>query len=621
MLSMTAREPYHPVTRVILVKAYRSSQNHGAQSSMEPRNNVAMGLNVVKPAPWGEPPTGIAPGRVLMLCPPYQTTALSSLATAQLATLVREAGVECHECYLHFELAKALGPEVYKLIAGGVKGLVGEMLFAEALHPSLPNTYAAELEELLGPKHRRSELRELLERRCLGVVGEQQPTLIGMTTSCNQTLAALWLAHVIKQSYPGVCIVLGGSACAEPMGQRLLAAYPHIDYVVSGYGEEPLVALARGARPAERMLKSYSPPELDRMPLVDYTEFLAEFERFGGAKVWLSFESSRGCWWGMKNHCTFCGLNGAEMTFFEKSSARVVSEIRTLWERHGRDLFATDTIMPRKHLRQVLPELAADERGPGLFYEVKVNMSAEDLAMLRRAKVKAVQPGIESLSTRLLKLMKKGVTAIQNLALLKYCREQQIAVGWNQLCAIPGETADDYEAQIALMRLIPQLPPPEGVNPIRIDRYSPYFQRYADFGWQSIQPLAEYQSLHPQLSPEELSELAYHFKGVGGVGPDAYLSRLAQAVEEWNRRFNAGEGLYLHPVNGLVRNEAQGATRLRGGPVIERIIEVTHEPRKVVEVTKYAGCSIATLESLARQGILFIEAGRVLNLAVRVGLG
>src|SRR5690606_23111796 len=216
---------------------------------------------------------------------------------------------------------------------------------------------------------------------------------------------------------------------------------------------------------------------------------------------------------------------------FEKSSPRVVSEIRTLWQRYGRDLFATDTIMPRKHFGQVLPELATYSERPGLFYEVKVNMSADELAALSRANVKAVQPGIESLSTRLLKLMKKGVTTIQNLALMKYCRERKIAVGWNQLCAIPGETPADYDAQIELMQRIPQLPPPEGVNPIRIDRYSPYFKAYADFGWKNLEPLAEYRSLHPQLNEEELSQLAYHFNGVGGVSPEAYIERLTQAVE------------------------------------------------------------------------------------------
>jgi ribosomal peptide maturation radical SAM protein 1 len=404
------------------------------------------------------------------------------------------------------------------------------------------------------------------------------------------------------------------------MGVGLLRAYPQLDYVVSGYGEEPLLLLARGARPSEKLLKSYRTPQLDQLPLVDYSAFLDQFAEFGEAKLWLCFESSRGCWWGMKNHCTFCGLNGAEMKFFEKSSERVVDEVRTLWQRHKRDLFATDTIMPRKHLAKVLPELATQTEKPGLFYEVKVNMSAADLALLGRANVKAVQPGIESLSTHLLSLMKKGVTTIQNLALLKYCREQGIAVGWNQLCGIPGETLADYHEQIALMAKIPQLPPPETVNPVRLDRYSPYFKAYVAYGWQRIEPLAEYRGLHPQLSESELLEIAYHFNGVGGVTTDAYLEPLSAAVDTWNQRFRNGEGFFVHPENGLVRNEAVGATSLKGGAVLERVLECTHEINLLPRVVEHAGCKVEALQSLVEQGLLFIEAGKVVNLAVRVGM-
>src|SRR5690606_24459125 len=136
---------------------------------------------------------------------------------------------------------------------------------------------------------------------------------------------------------------------------------------------------------------------------------------------------------------------------------------------------------------------------------------------------------------------------------------------------------------------------------------SPYFKAYADFGWKNLEPLAEYRSLHPQLNEEELSQLAYHFNGVGGVSPEAYIERLTQAVEQWNRRFNAGEGLYLHPENGLVRNEARGATRLSGGDLLNRILECTHEITKLAEVSAHARCNVATLQSLAAQGVLYIE--------------
>ena len=41
------------------------------------------------------------------------------------------------------------------------------------------------------------------------------------------------------------------------------------------------------------------------------------------------FETSRGCWWGERMHCTFCGLNGATMSYRSKSPRRAVDELMT----------------------------------------------------------------------------------------------------------------------------------------------------------------------------------------------------------------------------------------------------------------------------------------------------
>src|SRR5882762_8393367 len=97
---------------------------------------------------------------------------------------------------------------------------------------------------------------------------------------------------------------------------------------------------------------------------------------------------------------------------------------------------ATDTILSRTHLKEAIPALAGFEQRPRLFYEVKANMTQAEVIALRHANAVTLQPGIESLSTRLLQLMHKGTSAIQNLALLKWCREQGISLAWNQLCGI-----------------------------------------------------------------------------------------------------------------------------------------------------------------------------------------
>ena len=59
--------------------------------------------------------------------------------------------------------------------------------------------------------------------------------------------------------------------------------------------------------------------------------------------------------------------------------------------------------------------------------------------LLKRAGISFIQPGIEALSSSLLKLMRKGVSAHQNLALLRYARCAGVHLVWNLLCGFPGD--------------------------------------------------------------------------------------------------------------------------------------------------------------------------------------
>ena len=64
--------------------------------------------------------------------------------------------------------------------------------------------------------------------------------------------------------------------------------------------------------------------EMDTLPFPDYSDYFHDLERSSSAiNIFptLLFETSRGCWWGAKSHCTFCGLNGGSMTFRSKTRA------------------------------------------------------------------------------------------------------------------------------------------------------------------------------------------------------------------------------------------------------------------------------------------------------------
>lgn len=561
--------------------------------------------------------------KVQIICMPFQHVTLSSLAVALLASTVRERGIDVTETYLHFALARILGRERYTRIAEGSTndGMVGELLFAEEIHGTAGDPKVEErLAPIFGPPQVRAQLRAEFLRECLVEVDGAQAALIGFSASCNQLLPSLWLAQHIKAARPDVRIVFGGSSCSEPMGTALLEGYPVVDHVVNGYGEEPLLDLCFGGESRnKRFITSERPIDMNTLPVPSYERYLSALERssLDVSNVMLAFESSRGCWWGQKTHCTFCGLNRLEIAYNSKSSERVVREVRELWDRYQTALFATDSILSRDHLKEAIPVLATYDSKPTIFYEVKANMTRSEVASLQRANVLWLQPGIESLSTPLLRLLKKGAKAIQNLALLKWCSELGIIVSWNLLCAIPGEKDDDYEAQIALMKRCVQLQPPHGVSPIRLDRYAPYFNQAAEHGWQDLEPFAEYRLLHPHLSKHTLFDIAYHFEAVvPSVHVERYLDRLQQAVAQWKAARASGEGLFWDPRRGLVLIRDGEGTVVHPTPQLRAVIEASNEIITMSELVTAAGGDTALIDELLKMGVLYHEGNYVLNLAL-----
>src|SRR5260370_24175623 len=188
--------------------------------------------------------------------------------------------------------------------------------------------------------------------------------------------------------------------------------------------------------------------DLDALAVPDFGDYFAGLEQStGGSNVvpTLLFETSRGCWWGAKSHCTFCGLNGGAMAFRSKSARRALEELEYLVQRWRiENVEAVDNILDMKYFRDVLPALAEWKWPLQLFYEVKSNLSREQVHLLRDAGVRRIQPGIESLNDHILKLMKKGTTALRNIQLLKWCQEYGVTAEWSMLYGFPGETRPAY---------------------------------------------------------------------------------------------------------------------------------------------------------------------------------
>jgi ribosomal peptide maturation radical SAM protein 1 len=350
---------------------------------------------------------------------------------------------------------------------------------------------------------------------------ERQAPIVGCATMFEQTAASVALLKRIKRLSPSVVTIIGGPNCEGEMAQGVASLSGAIDYVFSGESETTFPRFLRqiraGQLPLERIIYGQPCHQLDTLPLPDFTEFYEQLERYlpkvaarPADYLDLPYESSRGCWWGQKHHCTFCGLNGQGMAFRAKSPDKVISDLKQMVAQYsGRQIAIVDNIMPHPYFKTLLPRLEAEVPGVRLFYEQKANLSLDQVLRLKRAGIIVIQPGIEALSSSLLKRMKKGVLARQNITLLRYARAANLQLIWNILWGFPGDQRQEYQETLALLPLLRHLQPPSGVFHLSIDRFSPYFDHPADYGIKNIQPYKGYAQFLPDgVDP---AQIAYHF--------------------------------------------------------------------------------------------------------------
>lgn len=495
---------------------------------------------------------------------------------------------------IHFTLpfAEMIGPSLYKSIALGRHSTidqVGEWIFSKAFFPGYNTDDYIDnvILENTSPNppdltHEVKEFcRSILELRdkvdgflawCLEEVMKLRPRVVGFTSVFQQQVASLALAQRIKQHNPDVSIILGGANCEGVMGAEVIRQFPFIDAVVSGEGDIVFPELI--SRILERKslsdlagvytsnnigfigvnniyLNATSVRDMDSLPVPNYEEYFTQKSSLGldDLESIIPFETSRGCWWGAKNHCTFCGLNGITMNFRSKTGSRALEELLYLANNHpGQPIAAVDNILDTKYFRTFIPALIERNLDLKLFYEVKANLKKHELQLLSEAGITKIQPGIESLSTSILQGMRKGIKFLQNIQLLKWCKEFGIEPSWNILWGFPGEDPEEYRVMASVLPLLAHFTPPITAGAVRLDRFSPLYVQGEQNGVMNIRPYPAYSYVYPALSDESRANLAYYFTYdyVDDRNVAEYTKCIPTSVDEW-KQIHFKSDLYIVP--------------------------------------------------------------------------
>ncbi|MBI3932939.1 MAG: RiPP maturation radical SAM protein 1 [Acidobacteria bacterium] len=620
---------------------------------------------------------------VLLVSMPFGPLLWPSLGLSLLKPSLESLGVSVRIRYFTLTFAQRTGEAFYSDVAAegrtSIRDLAGEWLFSRSLFGRQHDDVTAYLDECLRKKgappsarasrpvpeslvQRILRVREWTEgfmEDCLQEVLRERPRIVGFTSVFQQHVASLALAKRIKEASPGTFVVMGGANCEDVMGAETVRQFPFVDAVVSGEADLVFSELARrvlagsdvrglpGVRTLETVEAEFrtssfpAPPvvrDLDALPYPDYSDY---FEQFAGTRFageWqpsVLFETSRGCWWGERSHCTFCGLNGATMSYRSKSSKRALDELLHLTARHpGCDVQVVDNILEMGYFKDFVPALAQRRLGLSLFYETKANLRKEQVRMLREAGIRDIQPGIESFSDAVLRLMRKGVSALQNVQLLKWCKELGVRPHWNFLWGFPDEPADEYDRMARLAPLLTHLPAPVGLADVRLDRFSPNFFDAERLGFADVRPLPAYRHVYP-LSEDSVANLAcyFSFRYRQPRDVEAYAQPVLARLRSWQRSAGRSD-LFSVDVDGrLLLWDLRPGQRDRLAVLegLDRVLYIACDtasdvPRLTEAVARMGFTPVpdpsevaARMAALAERGLAVHDGPRYLALAVPLG--
>jgi ribosomal peptide maturation radical SAM protein 1 len=605
--------------------------------------------------------------RVVLVSMPFMEVYRPSIQLGLLKALTTECGFPVRTLHANLDFAVRIGTDYYDLLCQYRRPMIGEWLFsAEAFPNSPPDPDARMLGYLTDGLPRLGMSSEQLQERLLQTRSIDVPayldtlvesfpwgeaTVVGFSSTFQQNTASFALARRLRQAYPHIMTVFGGANFDSEMGPELVRSVSCIDVAVIGEGDEAfprlLRALADGAdldtvpglaRHVDGHVRLTPPApatvRLDDLPMPDYKEYFQHAEdlgilpRVGHRNIWLPIETARGCWWGAKHHCTFCGLNGTAMSFRSKSSERVLDELAHQARRYRSFRFeAVDNIMDTAYLTKLFPALVENDTGYEIFYEVKASLRRDQLRLMAQAGVTSIQPGIESLSSNVLRLMRKGVRAIQNVNLLRWAEYYGICVDWNLLWGFPGETAQDYTEQATAMPHLLHLRPPTSASRIWLERFSPLFTEHDKFRLRRT-PERSYRYIYPD--DIDLERVAYFFDyEIEGALPDGTYTGVRRAAADWSDAWRADKLPVLkywrapHFVQIYdERRPGQGGTYTFEDTLADLYLACSDQPTTAAHVRQELNLSLPVeaiqevFEEFQKRGLMFLDEQFALALAL-----
>lgn len=287
--------------------------------------------------------------------------------------------------------------------------------------------------------------------------------LIGISVPMGpQLFPATFLAAYLKENLTDIKIVGGGPAfslMADSDVDIILSNEKAFDVIVKFDGEKPLLQLCRQVEggmwfpeivPACHFRSNgafiHNPPiegpKLSELPFPEYdSKILSRL-----VEPELGIIQARGCYWGKCSYCDFIELYDGSPKYRTKQVKNFVNELIYLNKAHGINRFSLITeSLPPKFAMVLSEELI--ERGLQFrwnsFAMVHNKFTSNTFKKMKEAGCEYLIIGIESMNTRVLKLVNKASDLEQNIEYINDAHEAQLPLRLNLIPDLPSTTYEE----------------------------------------------------------------------------------------------------------------------------------------------------------------------------------
>jgi ribosomal peptide maturation radical SAM protein 1 len=500
--------------------------------------------------------------KILLISMPFAGVNIPSIQLAILEGYLEERNIEIKTKNLYLKAAEIYGINFYNyLIYPPNDSYTAQLIFSKYLFPDYWLKKKEEIKDFYNIRKQKNiklykdftfenyELKtDIFYQWILENLNWKDYDIIGFSLNYGQFLPSLSFAKEIKKQNPEKKIILGGSRTVGNLGINVLKTFDFIDFIISGDGEESLYRILSDFKNFKSIPgviyredkdviwnKNYNNININELPIPSYNTFYkelsnitADVQQFFRYYGYLPIEISRGCWW---NKCSFCNMNLQHEKYREKNIDKIIEEIKFLSDKYKMLNFQIiGNTLPAKNCRELFKNIIKLRKDFNFVAEVRADqLLCDDYSLLKEAGFTTIQTGIESFSSSYLKKMNKGTRVIDNIAALKYSKENGIINKYNLIIDYPNEESIDFEETKKTTNIFKQyLEPPQLCN-LRILYGSPIHCNPTNYNISNFEYAKIDKFMFPQNILEKNISFIYSFTNINKKDENKW----EQLIDNW----------------------------------------------------------------------------------------